>query len=193
MTMLETFLLFSNGPLSTDSFPVVIFAVINGNVLKASGNFRDKSEIRLSLISPKSMSMTLSESRAASKFLIHSYFSYVMFVIREIKKSGARTSSRLSSGSIHMLKCISEGKNDARNSTGVVYIKQDFMVSFWIGAVERAKKSMEGMLYLGDPTTLISLKGRPGIRRCSRGNLAATRVKLGRHVASNSARTSPVV
>jgi hypothetical protein len=44
-----------------------------------------------------------------------------------------------------MLKCVSEGKVDARDSTGMVYIKQDVMVSFWIGAVERVKKSMEAM------------------------------------------------
>jgi hypothetical protein len=85
-----------------------------------------------------------------------------------------------------MLKCVSEGKIDARDSTGMVYIKQDVMVSFRIGAAERVKKSMEGMFSPGYQTTLTSLKGRPGIRRCSRDKSAATRVKLGRHVASNS-------
>jgi hypothetical protein len=84
ITMLETFILFANGPLPTKSYPVVIFAVVNGNVLRARGSFSNKLEILLSLISPKSMSKNLSESRAASKFSVHSYFSYVIFVIREI-------------------------------------------------------------------------------------------------------------
>jgi hypothetical protein len=84
MTMLDTFILFAKGPLPTESLPVVISAVVNGNVLTARGRFSNKLEILLSLISPKSMLKTLSESKAASTFSIHSYFSYVIFVIREI-------------------------------------------------------------------------------------------------------------
>ena len=60
------------------------------------------------------------------------------------------------------------------------------MESFRIGAVERVKKSREGMLYSGHQTTSTSLKGRPGISSCSMGNSAATRVKLGRHVDANA-------
>ena len=47
---LVTFRPFANDPLPTESFPIVIFAVVNGNVLKERWSFCDKWEILVSEI-----------------------------------------------------------------------------------------------------------------------------------------------
>ena len=59
---LETFRLFANDPLPTESFPIVIFAVVNGNVLKASGSFCDKWEIIISEITNNSTQIVVKET-----------------------------------------------------------------------------------------------------------------------------------
>jgi len=88
---------------------------------------------------------------------------------------------------MYNVKCVSEGKIDARVAgvvSDVSELMDKWISSFQIGTVERVKNVKGLQLTETGPSKLTSLTGRPGMSCESKALQAVTRVKLGRHVSS---------
>ena len=83
-------------------------------------------------------------------------------------KGGPHTPSYLTKASYFLtinVKCVSEGRDDARRCPGVGYSWSYLIVNFWIGVVERAKKLQSiGSSWEQYPSEITSYSGRPGMR-----------------------------